>query len=1294
MEIAELNELKKIMKETHTIVQGKPNASHEDVRGAFNEILEFLGYSEKNRLHERLSKAGKCDLRLMTDEGLVHAIVEFKSPKASFDKIKLRDYMYDLRVKYGFFSDGNMLIMYELVLDELKELSALIFLDKPDDSFVIDFYNIFRKPKSPLTVKSLLELLGGIEARPIPLSENRDEFISKFQLSPTPFAELVFSTFRLYKFLAEDPSSFTYKTFKIWRSYFAPTTKERGAEKRFKSWRQALTSILGREPKEKEFYEFMFSLETAYALMSRLMLLRLCGDYGFGVGIGWMRDECKNMLKDPLLRTLSSGSLYVYMVGQIPKQFVRMAFDFPSIFEEDFFDWWHDAFSRTALDDVVQGNIPEPIVRFSSSVLVAAITISSFSFKGVTSDILGSLYQEYFDPSTRKALGEFYTPPAIVEYIIDRVGYKAGNGITLGKMLIDPACGSGTFLIKAIERYFEEARNRAGKDATWEELLTNLCDGLAICGLDVNPFAVIVAQVNFAMQIIPHYGYIREKNPRFRISGIPVFKTDTLRLPLGEIPLEELLKIKLPIGEKDSVEFFAPSMKMLRSVGAINLVEAVKLLRSVYKAARRAVEERDIDKLLEEEVGTKKYVAFKSNPKLMQAFFSITKALRDLKDRVGDKRLAKWVGDELVVAILKFEPAMKYDYIVCNPPYVTAYRADEELKMCKELKYELVQGAGKRDLAHPFLEWGIRRARPSGKIGYIMTDKWIEWAGRGKIRYFVLNNTRIVEIIDSSWVEFFDEAANATAIVILESNKWDHSSPLRIASLFREPVTLYQAKTTIARNEALRQALNLIKDALDKLELQYLRSVAQYSLRSDFFVGNVISLGDLRTKDISNPRNRRDNYPLPWTWLLRTTLGERKILELIVATGRKLKYIEDFLKSGKRKFFEGIVTAGYPVFLIDEVETKHLQGEQLSHLELTGEGSDIERWGIIYKQRGTKEVAIEPGGKINFGLVKRTSLMKEKRIILPYTWNKSNNEWQRIDIKKHDILKKIVTKKAERILDQIKTGEKGNRVEKAVEFLRGKIEDDEFFFIDKRSGKYVERKPSKALGYKAPRLICRDISRWNSFHLDLDARVYPVNTCYFLVLKSSDGKEPIANKALYYLGLLNSSVIEFYHKVWSSAMPGVGIECEPRFRYRVETVERYPLIQYCGGLLDKQIISIVEKLMTSTSLLNDDLITLQRFMTDPVDTIRNLIDQNIDFALGQKITVKLEKLEVEMPTPLSQNDENRIKQALADLVDRINIIAREICTFEKELDGKVIELYSLKKEEADVINAFLQRLRA
>lgn len=1292
MEISEIRELEKLMKNTHEIVQGKPNASHEDVRSAFNRIFEFLRYSEKNRLHERSSKTGKCDLRLITDEGLIHAIVEFKKPKASFDKMKLRDYMYDLRVKYGFFSDGNVLIMYELALDELRELGSPIFLDKPEESLVIVFYNIFSKPKSPLTIQELLELLGGIEARPIPLSENREEFISKFHLSPTPFAELVISTFRLYKFLAQDPNSFTYKTFEMWRSYFAPTTKERGGEKRFRSWREFLTSILGRKPKKKEFYEFMFSLETAYALMSRLMLLRLCGDYGFGVGIGWMRDQCKELLKDPLLKTLGGGSLHVYMVGQIPRQFVRMAFDFPSIFEGDFFDWWHDAFFRVQLDDVIQGNIPEPVVLFSSSVLVSAITISSFGFKGVTSDILGGLYQEYFDPTTRKALGEFYTPPAIVEFILDRVDYRAGNGITLGKMLIDPACGSGTFLIKAIERYFEEAKDRVQKGATWEELLTNLCDGLAICGLDINPFAVIVAQINFAMQIIPHYGYIREKNPRFRISGIPIFKTDTLRLPLREAPLGEIFKINLSIGEAETIEFFAPSMKTLRSVGAINLVEAVKLLRSIYKAARRAVEEHNMDQALEEEVGTKRYAVIKSKPELMQALVSITEALRDLKKRVGDKRLTKWVGDELVVTTLKFEPAMKYDYIVCNPPYVTAYRAKEELKMCEELKYDLVKGAGKRDLAYPFLEWGVRRVKPRGKIGYIMTDKWMEWKRRGKIRHFVLTKTRIVEVIDSSWVEFFDEAANATAIIILELSKWNYKDPLRIASLFREPVMLYQAKNAMARNDALRQALNTVKDTLNKLEVQYSQSATRSSICGEFFVANVVPLEDLRTKDIKNPRNRREGYPLPWTPLLRATFDERKVLKTIEAAGKKLEAIEDFVKSGKRKLFEGIVTAGYPVFLLDEDEVKHLQNEELDNVKLTAEGSDIERWGIIYKKRGTKRVAIEPCGKINFKLVKGARLMNEKRIIFPYTWNRSNSEWQRIDVKRRDILKKLATNKAERTLSQIEKGEKGDRAEKAVEFLKGKLEDDKLFFIDKRTGKYVERKPCKALGYARPRLICRDISRWNPFSLDQKARIYPINTCYFLVVKASKSMESTVNKALYYLGLLNSSVMEFYHKMWSSAMPGAGTECEPRFRYKAETVERYPLIPYDGRPIDKQIIRIVEKVVESTNLLKDNLYTLQRFIINPVDTVRNLIDPNLDFAFEQKTTIKLEKIEVEIPIPLSPNDESRIKQALADLVSRIDKNAREICALEKELNEKVSQLYRLKKEEADAVNIFLRRL--
>ena len=48
------------------------------------------------------------------------------------------------------------------------------------------------------------------------------------------------------------------------------------------------------------------------------------------------------------------------------------------------------------------------------------------------------------DPRQRKAQGGVYTPPSIARYMLDRLGLTSEDSI------IDPSCGSGTFLI---ERY-------------------------------------------------------------------------------------------------------------------------------------------------------------------------------------------------------------------------------------------------------------------------------------------------------------------------------------------------------------------------------------------------------------------------------------------------------------------------------------------------------------------------------------------------------------------------------------------------------------------------------------------------------------------------------------------------------------------------------------------------------------------------------------------------------------------------------------------------------------------------
>ena len=63
-------------------------------------------------------------------------------------------------------------------------------------------------------------------------------------------------------------------------------------------------------------------------------------------------------------------------------------------------------------------------------------------------DVFGRLYQHLFPQGLRHGLGEYYTPEWLAEHVLDATGYSAsGDG-----RLLDPACGSGVFLLAAIRR--------------------------------------------------------------------------------------------------------------------------------------------------------------------------------------------------------------------------------------------------------------------------------------------------------------------------------------------------------------------------------------------------------------------------------------------------------------------------------------------------------------------------------------------------------------------------------------------------------------------------------------------------------------------------------------------------------------------------------------------------------------------------------------------------------------------------------------------------------------------------
>src|SRR4030042_223871 len=98
--------------------------------------------------------------------------------------------------------------------------------------------------------------------------------------------------------------------------------------------------------------------------------------------------------------------------------------------EPDFFSW--------ALNTSVEQSFLEDLRR-----LFACLDI--YNYEKIDGDILKELYQGLIDPQSKHDLGEYYTPDWLAELVLEEINYTGGR-------LLDPSCGSGSFLYAAARR--------------------------------------------------------------------------------------------------------------------------------------------------------------------------------------------------------------------------------------------------------------------------------------------------------------------------------------------------------------------------------------------------------------------------------------------------------------------------------------------------------------------------------------------------------------------------------------------------------------------------------------------------------------------------------------------------------------------------------------------------------------------------------------------------------------------------------------------------------------------------
>jgi len=145
---------------------------------------------------------------------------------------------------------------------------------------------------------------------------------------------------------------------------------------------------------------------------------------------------------------------------------------------------------------------------FGDAGLQKKLFFYSYRFDIIPLDLISSIYEEFYHSSTKAADkkskarhdGAYYTPAVLVEFVLARV--LTESVLKKNPRILDPACGSGIFLVEAFRRVVRHQWHHNRRPPTFDELRSILKHQIA--GIEVNPEAAKIAAFSLYLSML-HY---------------------------------------------------------------------------------------------------------------------------------------------------------------------------------------------------------------------------------------------------------------------------------------------------------------------------------------------------------------------------------------------------------------------------------------------------------------------------------------------------------------------------------------------------------------------------------------------------------------------------------------------------------------------------------------------------------------------------------------------------------------------------------------------------------------------
>ena len=527
--------------------------------------------------------------------------------------------------------------------------------------------------------------------------------------------------------------------------------------------------------------------------------------------------------------------------------------------------------------------------------------IMQYNFRYIDEDILGKAYETYL-AGVRHDEGIYYTPKYVTQYIVENTVGNKLDGIVkkikeslekesfeeaMGLLteltsvrVLDPACGSGSFLIKAVRKIMEKYKEVQALLKELEKKHNKWQGGLH----RPKEMEEKVEKINQVMETLGPRND-RELIARILVRHIHGNDKDKKALEVAKVNMWlEAIKLSPADFRYDRLptdtNYILPDLQMNFCNGdsVVGLPES-ETVQYLYKENKDEISE------LCELRGN--YITDPSDPDLVKKIIEIKSNLRkQLDEKFKEYLAAKKLPVDVLKETIPFHWALDFWFfyfdesgkpfpadhrgahiVIGNPPYERIQVLNKKAPIYVQYlnNAEFVSSYKNYDLAVVFIERGFRLLNRNGIFGYIVTNKFVKSDYGEALRKLLSEEKAVKTIVDFGHQQVFEKASTYTLLLFLSKDKEKNKFKWVI----------------VKRLEATLEQLRKIRD-------------------DESFENETLVISSVPYNQITSE---------PWIFVLPR---ERPILNKLERHPR--------LKSITKKIFQGIRTSEDEVYILDMVE--------------------------------------------------------------------------------------------------------------------------------------------------------------------------------------------------------------------------------------------------------------------------------------------------------------------------------------------------------------------------------------